>query len=238
MCWRLASGRRGRAVAPLDSTSARISASAHRTVPPEDGKRLDAAVHAILTGYTAGTRFRIRADVDGLLSAGEPGVQLTWMDAKVGDWVVTPRTGKAVEIQALWINALDMGARHDARWAELRDQARASFASRFWNEVAGALYDVVDVDHTPGALDATFRPNQLFAVGGLPLSLVEGPRARRIVDAVEARLWTPLGPRSLAPGEPGYAAHYEGGVRERDGAYHQGTVWPWLVGANGSLRRC
>ena len=206
-------------------------AAAGRSVAAEDRARLRAAVVAILDGYTNGTRYGIRADGDGLLAAGEPGVQLTWMDAKVGDWVVTPRSGKPVEVQALWANALDVGARFDPAWASSRERARASFASRFWNEARGCLYDVVDVDHVPGTADATLRPNQLFAVGGLPLALVDDDRARRVVEAVERTLLTPLGPRSLAPGEPGYAPHYSGGVHERDGAYHQGTVWPWLIGA-------
>ncbi len=206
-------------------------AAAGKRVPAASRRALVAATQAILSGYERGTRYGIRMDSDGLIASGEPGVQLTWMDAKVGDRVVTPRTGKAVEIQALWINALDFGAEHDPRWAAIRDRALASFASRFWNEAAGGLYDVVDVDHVPGAVDPAFRPNQLFAVGGLPRPLLTGARARRLVDAAEARLWTPLGPRSLAPGEAGYAPRYEGGVPERDGAYHQGTVWPWLAGA-------
>jgi glycogen debranching enzyme len=183
-----------------------------------DEPRLRAAVDAILGGYARGTRHGIRMDDDGLLRAGEPGVQLTWMDAKVGDWVVTPRIGKPVEVNALWINALRIGG-HPAY-----ERARASFEGRFWNEARGCLFDVVDPD------DATFRPNQVLAVGGLPFPVMEGERARSIVDSVEERLWTPLGLRSLAPGEPGYAPRYMGGVRERDGAYHQGTVWPWLMG--------
>src|SRR5271157_3163448 len=126
---------------------------------------LSRAVHSILTGYARGTRYGIRADSDGLLAAGVPGVQLTWMDSKIGDWVVTPRVGKPVEVQALWL-----------------------------------------------------------------IALLEGEQARRVVDVVEARLLTPLGLRSLAPGLPGYAPRYQGGVRERDGTYHQGAVWPWLIG--------
>jgi glycogen debranching enzyme len=109
-------------------------------------------------------------------------------------------------------------------------RARASFATRFWNEARGHLSDVVDVDHVRGTRDDTFRPNQILAVGGLPLSIVEGERARKVVDAVERRLWTPLGLRTLAPGEAGYTPRYEGDSRARDAAYHQGTVWPWLMG--------
>jgi predicted glycogen debranching enzyme len=193
-----------------------------------DRRALDRAIQAILEGYARGTRYGITADGDGLLRAGVPGVQLTWMDAKVGDWVVTPRVGKPVEIQALWINALRIGG---GRWDALRERAMASFERRFWDEERGALHDVVDVDHVPGAVDASIRPNQLLAVGGLPWPLVTGRRARRIVDLAERELWTPLGPRSLAPAHPDYAPHYRGDPVMRDGAYHQGTVWPWLAGA-------
>jgi len=200
-------------------------------VPDDEQHRLRAAIEAILTGFAGGTRFGIRCDADGLLAAGEPGVQLTWMDAKVGDWVVTPRIGKPVEVQALWLNALAIGGLFSERWQEHFARGRASFVARFWNEEAGGLFDVVDCDHRPGTVDATFRPNQIFAVGGLPLALLEGERARRLVDTVGARLWAPLGLRSLAPGDPSYAGRYEGGVHARDGAYHQGTAWPWLLGA-------
>ncbi|HEV3460393.1 MAG TPA: amylo-alpha-1,6-glucosidase [Thermoanaerobaculia bacterium] len=193
------------------------------------------AVEAILGGYAAGTRFGIRADGDGLLAAGEPGSQLTWMDARVDGHAVTSRCGKPVEVQALWIHALAVGAANPAspavaRWRGLEAQARASFAARFWNEAAGCLYDVVDVDHRRGAVDPAMRPNQVLAVGGLPVVLLPPERARRVVEAVEKRLWTPLGLRSLAPGEPGYRGRYEGDPRARDGAYHQGTAWPWLLG--------
>ncbi|MBI1853143.1 MAG: glycogen debranching enzyme family protein [Planctomycetes bacterium] len=200
-------------------------------VPPGDRRAIQDAIQAILEGYSRGTRFGIRGDVDGLLAAGEPGWQLTWMDAKVGDWCVTPRVGKPVEVQALWLNALAIGGRGDARWRSTFERGRASFVARFWNEAGGYLHDVVDVDHHAGAVDSKFRPNQLFAIGGLPLAIVEGERARRIVDACEQRLWTPLGPRTLAPGEPDYVKSCEGNARARDGAYHQGTVWPWLAGA-------
>jgi predicted glycogen debranching enzyme len=201
-----------------------------RRVAPRDHAVLRAAVTAILDGYTKGTRYGIRCDTDGLLAAGEPGVQLTWMDAKVGDWVVTPRSGKPVEVQALWLNALTIGSSFAAEWATTFQQGCESFRTRFWNDAGGYLHDVVDVDHRAGTTDATFRPNQIFAVGGLPFPVLEGEAARRVVDAVEARLLTPWGLRSLAPDDPAYAGHYQGGVRERDGAYHQGTVWPWLLG--------
>jgi predicted glycogen debranching enzyme len=204
--------------------------AASAPLPAAERERLEGAVEAILEGFAKGTRFGIRVDEDGLVAAGEPGVQLTWMDAKVGDHVVTPRTGKPVEVQALWVNALHLAGRRSARWGRLAARAAASFAERFWNEAGGFLHDVVDVDHRPGRVDASFRANQILAAGGLPVALVEGDRARRVVDAVERRLWTPLGLRSLAPGEPGYAGRYAGGVAERDGAYHQGTVWPWLLG--------
>ncbi|HEX5386459.1 MAG TPA: amylo-alpha-1,6-glucosidase [Gemmatimonadales bacterium] len=195
-----------------------------------DRERLEAACRAIIGGYASGTRHRIHMDVDGLLAAGEPGVQLTWMDAKVGDRVVTPRIGKPVEVQALWLNALRIVSDWDPAWREPYERGRKSFLERFWNEAAGCLYDIVDADHQPGAVDASLRPNQILAVGGLPFALLDGVRARRVVDVVERALWTPLGLRSLAADDPRYAVRYEGGVRERDGAYHQGTVWPWLLG--------
>jgi predicted glycogen debranching enzyme len=200
------------------------------TLPAAEKRALHAAVDAIVTGYARGTRFGIRADGTGLLSAGEPGVQLTWMDAKVGDWVVTPRIGKPVEVQALWINALRIAGRRSARWAALASHAQATFAERFWNDERGFLFDVVDVDHRPGANDGALRPNQIFAVGGLPFPVLDGALARRVVDVVERQLWTPAGLRSLGPAEPGYIGRYRGDVRQRDGAYHQGTVWPWLAG--------
>jgi predicted glycogen debranching enzyme len=143
------------------------------------------------------------------------------MDAKVGDWVVTPRIGKPVEVQALWLNALKIGG---TPWRALYRQGLESFRAKFWNAEGRYLHDVID------PVDTTFRPNQIFAVGGLPIPLIEGEQARQVVEAVERRLLTPFGLRSLAPGEIAYRGRYEGGVWERDGAYHQGTVWPWLLG--------
>ncbi|HEV8199859.1 MAG TPA: amylo-alpha-1,6-glucosidase [Candidatus Polarisedimenticolia bacterium] len=206
------------------------SAAAGRAVPRGQRDVLARAVGAIVDGVARGTRYGIRMETDGLLAAGTDGVQLTWMDAKVGEWVVTPRRGKPVEVQALWINALRIASalagRPEADWR----RAAAAFHRRFWNPDLNCLYDVVDVDHRPGEVDDAFRPNQILAVGGLPFPVLAGEVARRVVDAVEARLLTPLGLRSLAEGSAAYAPRYEGGVPERDGSYHQGTVWPWLLG--------
>src|SRR3989454_1987341 len=199
-------------------------------VSAKDKRAFQDAILAILEGYSRGTRFGIRMDSDGLLAAGERGVQLTWMDAKVGEWVVTPRAGKPVEIQALWLNALKIAAQFSPGWQEQFERGLKSFRYKFWNEKAGCLYDVIDVNHRAGETDAAFRPNQIFAVGGLPFQLLEGDQARKIVALVEEKLLTPLGLRSLAPGEPDYKSRYEGGVIQRDGAYHEGTVWPWLIG--------
>jgi glycogen debranching enzyme len=149
----------------------------------------------------------------------------------VDDRVVTPRTGKPVEVQALWLNSLRVAAGLGLRrWEKVAARATSAFRARFWNADRGCLYDVIDVDHRHGSVDATFRPNQIFAIGGLPFALLDGGPARRLVDEVERLLWTPLGLRSLAPGEPGYTPRYEGGMAERDAAYHQGTAWPWLAG--------
>jgi predicted glycogen debranching enzyme len=203
-------------------------------VPRAERRRLVDAVEAILDGYARGTRYGIRADGDGLLAAGVRGQQLTWMDARVEGHEITPRIGKPVEIEVLWLNALAaaaaFGTASAPRWKEILERGRASFEHRFWNQERGCLYDVVDVEHHPGTADATLRPNQILAVGGLPLPLLSGEHARSVVAVVERELLTPLGLRSLARGEAGYTARYAGGVAERDGAYHQGTVWPWLIG--------
>ena len=199
-------------------------------VPVQDRRALEDAVRAILTGHIRGTRYGIRVTEDGLLAGGEPGVQLTWMDAKVGDWVVTPRIGKPVEIQALWLNALRVAEWFTEEFRPVYERGAAAFAERFWNAEWGYLHDVIDADHEAGKVDSSFRPNQIFAIGGLPFQLLDGPRARQVVDAVERVLWTPLGLRTLAPGSWGYRPVYAGDVPARDGAYHQGTVWPWLLG--------
>ncbi len=216
-------------VVAVDATLAAFTAAGER-VNPDAEARLWAAVDAILAGYAAGTRHGIRADGDGLIAAGSPRTNLTWMDACFEGRPVTPRAGKPVEIQALWLNALWIARGRAVRWRALYEQGIASFRARFWNAARGCLFDVVDVDGVAGTADGRLRPNQLLAIGGLPLPLVEGDRARRVVDVAEAALWTPLGPRSLAPGEAGYVSRYVGDLRARDEAYHQGTVWPWLAG--------
>ena len=199
-------------------------------LPAAERRMLLAAVEEIVGGYARGTRYGIGADSDGLLSAGEPGVALTWMDAIVGGRPVTPRVGKPVEVQALWINALKIAGSVSPSWGDLRDRALASFRERFWNERAGGLDDVVDCDHVPGSADASFRPNQVFAVGGLPFAVLSGRRAAALLESVERRLVTPAGLRTLAPEDPRYVGRYRGGPEARDAAYHQGTVWPWLLG--------
>jgi predicted glycogen debranching enzyme len=198
---------------------------------PFDRQRLEQSIVAVLEGLARGTRFGIRCDRDGLLACGVPGVQLTWMDARVDGRVITPRVGKPVEVQALWVNALREGARISHRWERVLSRARDTFAHRFWNETAGCLYDVIDVDHVAGAIDASIRPNQVFALGGLPTGLIDGARARRAVDTIERHLLTPLGLRTLSPSASDYVARYEGDGPHRDAAYHQGTAWPWLITA-------
>ncbi|MGD0437971.1 MAG: amylo-alpha-1,6-glucosidase [Bryobacteraceae bacterium] len=188
----------------------------------------------IIAWHERGTRYGIHAESDGLLHAGEPGVQLTWMDSKIGDWVVTPRTGKPVEIQALWYNALRV-MEHLARefgdgekskhYAEIADRARSRFAQLFWNQADGGLFDCV----TNGQGDRSIRPNQIFAVS-LPYPLLSDDQALRVVEVVEKELLTPYGLRSLSPRDPAYKPHYGGNGFSRDSAYHQGTVWPWLIG--------
>ena len=188
----------------------------------------------IIAWHARGTRYGIKADSSGLLSSGEQGVQLTWMDAKVGDWVVTPRRGKPVEIQALWYNALcimeDLARQFgdqpgQKRYRNMATVASWSFNRLFWNDKTGCLYDV-----TNGAPpDSSIRPNQIFAVS-LPYSMLSSERANAVVEKVQEQLLTPYGLRSLAPGDPQYRGRYTGGPVERDGAYHQGTVWPWLMG--------
>jgi predicted glycogen debranching enzyme len=188
----------------------------------------------IIYWYERGTRYGIVVDpVDGLVRSGEPGVQLTWMDAKVGDWVVTPRIGKCVEINALWYNALctmdgfaQVLGRDPSRYRELGSRARASF-ERFWNAEQNYPFDVLD---GPDGNDASLRPNAVYAVA-LPFRPLESRRERAIVDRIAHELWTPMGLRSLAPSDPVYVGHYGGSPHDRDAAYHRGTAWPFLAGA-------
>jgi len=197
---------------------------------PSQRDRLVSAVDTIVNDYARGTRFGIRMDDDALLAAGERGQQLTWMDARVGDYEITPRIGKPVEIQALWYNAVAVAASSDRRWRALLPRIARSFEDRFWIDARGSLADVVDVDHVSGTQDDTLRPNQILAVGGLPRPLLRGKAARRLVDLIEAQLWTPLGLRSLSRRDSRYVGRYTGDPGVRDAAYHQGTVWPWLMG--------
>jgi predicted glycogen debranching enzyme len=196
----------------------------------QDWKDFSIPVGKILEGYSKGTRWGIRPDKDGLLWSGEGDDSLTWMDARVNHKAVTPRVGKPVEVQALWLNALWAARPLSDRWEALFKLANSAFQRRFWNEAGGYLYDVVDVNRRPGAVDVSVRPNQVLAVGGLPFSLLDSDKALQMLLVVEGKLLTPLGLRTLAPGEAGYRRHYQGNVTERDTAYHQGTVWPWLMG--------
>jgi predicted glycogen debranching enzyme len=195
---------------------------------------LYAVLKDIVDWHIKGTRYQIHVDDDGLLFSGEAGAQLTWMDAKVGDCVVTPRHGKPVEIQALWYNALRV-VEHladkfnepnmKALYRRMADKAHASFNEVFWNEQSGCLYDVVNGD----SRDASIRPNQVIAIS-LTDSMLSKERAASVLRVVERELLTPRGLRTLSPADPNYIGRYEGGPAIRDGAYHQGTVWPWLMG--------
>jgi len=196
-------------------------------------RELFPALRDVVDWHVKGTRYRIHVDPeDGLLSAGEPGVQLTWMDAKVGDWVITPRIGKPVEVNALWYNALRAMAGF-ARQLGTPDKEYEVMAGRslkgfkiFWNETAGYCYDVLD---GPDGNNPSLRPNQILAVS-LPESPLDSAQQRGVVDACATHLLTSYGLRSLAPGHLHYQGHYVGDQRSRDGAYHQGTVWGWLIG--------
>jgi len=206
------------------ASSARDAAFAREMLP---------VVETIVDWHVRGTRHGIKVDEsDGLLAAGEAGVQLTWMDAKVGDTVITPRIGKPVEVNALWVNALaaagrlaTMAAVSPAKFDSLAAKARAGF-ERFWREELGYCADVLD---GPDGLDASLRPNQIFAIS-LPEPLLDRTRMRKVVDACGRALLTSSGLRTLAPSDPRYAGRYEGDPSRRDGAYHQGTVWSWLLG--------
>jgi len=193
----------------------------------------------IVECHLRGTKFNIHVDPeDGLLAQGQEGYQLTWMDAKMGDWVVTPRRGKAVEINALWYNALKLLAKwlqqsneaSAAQWYEKHaERARASFNQRFWFAEGGYLYDVVDCSGQNQTHDVSCRPNQIFAIS-LDHPVLDQERWSSVMEVVEKKLLTPVGLRSLSPDDPEYKPIYSGDLRSRDGAYHQGTVWAWLIG--------
>jgi len=190
----------------------------------------------IIDHHVRGTDFGIHVDpVDGLLRQGAEGYQLTWMDAKVGDWVVTPRRGKAVEINALWYNALclmsswvteEMDGAEAERFRQLAGRARQSFNKRFWNEKTGWLFDVVDGEQGD---DPSCRPNQVFSIS-LPYPVLDESRWTPVIEIVKDKLLTPVGLRSLSPDHPDYKPKYDGDLRARDAAYHEGTVWAWLIG--------
>ncbi|MES1205051.1 MAG: amylo-alpha-1,6-glucosidase [Pseudomonadota bacterium] len=194
-------------------------------------------LESIVEAHVRGTAFGIGVDPDdGLLRQGQEGFALTWMDALCDGWVVTPRRGKAVEVNALWFNALTLmaswvgaerGAEKAARYSRLADQAKDSFNRSFWNDANGLLFDVIDGPVTPR--DPSFRPNQLFAIS-LPNPVLDPRRWRGVVDAVAERLLTPVGLRTLDPGDSEYKSTYHGDLRTRDAAYHQGTAWSWLMG--------
>jgi predicted glycogen debranching enzyme len=188
----------------------------------------------ILDWHQRGTRYGIHMASDGLLAAGEPGVQLTWMDARIGDWVVTPRSGKAVEINALWYNALaiyvqllqKVGRPKKAEnYQKLAEKVMTRYAQVFWNSEGNCLFDVVDGERRDDAI----RPNQILALS-LPFPLLGRNRARQVLKTVEHHLLTPVGLRSLSPQDPDYRPTYQGSPFLRDSAYHQGTVWAWLLG--------
>jgi len=198
-------------------------------------KHLYPKLKEILEWHFAGTRFGVRVEEDDLLSAGGAGTQLTWMDATVGGRPVTPRSGKPVEVQALWHNALWVqkqlaqiagDVKAESLLLERAERARSSFNAAFWNAEFECLYDVIDGDTRDGAI----RPNQVFALG-LAHPIVDRERGAKILRAIEEHLLTPIGLRSLAPSDAAYKPDYGGGVASRDSAYHQGTVWPWLMGA-------
>jgi predicted glycogen debranching enzyme len=204
------------------------------TQDTETLKRLFPVLVGIVDAHVKGTRYNIHVDAaDGLIYAGNPGVQLTWMDAKIGDWIVTPRTGKPVEINALWINALAtmaefarLLAQPGEGYEKLVAKAKKSFQI-FWNPQRSCCYDVIDSRGIGN--DASLRPNQILAVS-LPVSPLSFEQQKSVVDVCARNLLTSHGLRSLAPGEPGYTGHYGGSPRDRDAVYHQGTVWGWLLG--------
>ncbi len=197
-------------------------------------KHLYSTLLDVIDWHLRGTQYNIRVTDDGLLNCGQSGVQLTWMDAKVGGEVVTPRIGKPVEIQALWYNALRVvehlarkfgDQENERKCASLAARAKRSFNDLFWNSTAGCLFDFIDGDQR----DPSIRPNQILAVS-LPFSMLSREKMRSVVQLVTSDLLTPFGLRSLSPADPEYRGHYDGDQTNRDRAYHEGTVWAWLMG--------
>lgn len=184
-------------------------------------------LEGIISYHIKGTLFGIKMDRDGLLIQGYPKTQLTWMDAKVGDWVVTPRRGKAVEINGLWYNALRLYEKWTNKKADLSKLCYESFNQKFWYEDGHYLYDVIEGE---SGNDSALRPNQLFAIS-LTHPVLEENRWRAVLEAVQRDLYTPVGLRTLSPHHPDYKEKYDGDIKARDAAYHQGSVWPWLIGA-------
>jgi predicted glycogen debranching enzyme len=189
----------------------------------------------IIEWHLNGTRFNIHMDSDGLLYAGEKGQQLTWMDARIGDWVVTPRMGKPVEIQALWYNAQKIFEKLLSLNGEVieskivHDRAeytKTGFLEKFWNQNGEYLFDNINENGQP---DGSIRPNQIFSIS-LPFPLLEGDKAVSVFNIVSSQLYTPVGLRSLSPEDSRYHGRYEGNVFQRDSVYHEGTVWAWLLG--------
>ncbi|MDX1521420.1 MAG: amylo-alpha-1,6-glucosidase [Anaerolineae bacterium] len=201
----------------------------------------------IIEWHQRGTRYNIKVDPeDGLLFAGETGLQLTWMDAKLGNRVITPRIGKPVEVNALWYNALRIVANFSRRlrktsaaraFDKQADRVETVFSDRFWFKQGGYLYDVIDIPNSHGQPDASLRPNQIFAVS-LPFKLLPGPKAKAVVDVCGRHLVTSYGLRSLTPDHKAYIGLYGGGQYQRDEAYHQGTVWAWLLGPFARAHYC
>ncbi len=183
-------------------------------------------LHEIIHSHQAGTLYGIKVDEDGLLIQGQENFQLTWMDAKVGDWVVTPRRGKAVEINALWYNALKLYEQWIGKPLEITERCYESFNKKFWFEETNYLYDVIEGEN---GNDSSLRPNQLFAIS-LKYPVLKEDKWKFVLESVRKDLLTPVGLRTLSPNHPDYKAYYNGDLRSRDASYHQGTVWPWLLG--------
>jgi glycogen debranching enzyme len=230
----LCTGRQHEAKAILQTFAHALDRYARHSGDTETVRALYPTLRSIIDHHQRGTHFGIGMDPrDGLIRASAEGFALTWMDAKVGDWVVTPRRGKPVEIQALWYNALRLMAAWSQDVGEpagefltLADRVQASFNRRFWSADGGYLYDVIDGEQGD---EPSLRPNQIFAIS-LPFPILAEQYWRPVLETVTDKLLTPVGLRTLAPGHKDYKSRYDGDLRSRDAAYHQGTVWPWLIG--------